>query len=257
MTTLARPTTSQSSHWYFPDGTPCHTVKCTTKDGDRPTTIADARKLGLLPSVTNILSCLRKPALESWKIEQACLSVLTAPRKEDEALDAFVQRVLHDERQHEQEARDAADLGTRIHKALQDELSGRIADHGMLPWVEPVWEFLNGLAPKAIETEKVLVGDGYAGRTDLIATFEGWRHVIDFKTTKTIPTKGAYWEHQMQTAAYAKALNLPLLNVRTANIYISTTDPGKLVMSAQEDWLDAWEAFAHLRDYWQIDNDFH
>lgn len=251
MTTAARPTTSESSHWYFPDGTPCHTVKCTTKEGDRPTTIADARKLGLLPSVTNILSCLRKPALESWKIEQACLSVLTAPRKQDEALDAFVQRVLHDEKQHEQEAKDAADLGTRIHKALEDELSGRIGDHEMLPWVEPVWEYLNSLGKPVMHTEKVLVGNGYAGRCDLITGPDG--HLWDFKTTKKLPTKGAWWEHSLQLAAYQRAYGFP---VRCGNIYISTLEPGKFFVAETTDLDSCFEAFDHILKYWQIANDF-
>lgn len=251
MTTLARPTTSQSSHWYTKSGEPCHTVKCTTKDGDRPTTIADARKLGLLPSVTNILSCLRKPALESWKIEQACLSVLTAPHKEGEALDAFVQRVLHYEKQHEQEARDAADLGTRVHKALEDELSGRIADHEMLPWVEPVWEHLNKLGAKVVATEKVVVGDGYAGRFDCLTENTVW----DFKTTKTLPTKCSWPEHSLQLAAYA--YSLPLFTGMVGNIYISTTEPGKIAVFQNPYWRGRdYEAFRHLLEYWRIVNDF-
>lgn len=258
MTTLARPQTSESSHWYTRDGQPCHTVKCTTKDGERPTTIADARKLGLLPSVTNILRCLHKEALVQWRCEQAVLACLTSPRNDGEPLDDFVQRILHTEKVQDQEAKAAADLGTRIHRALEDELSGRIAEHEMLPWIEPVWEWLNKTGCDKINTELVLVGEGYAGRTDLIQSFPIAEWIWDFKTTKKLPTKGAYLEHKLQRAAYAKATGFvgPIL---TGNIYISTVEPGKFVVDQDKDhtaWHKYYEAFEHILKYWQIANQF-
>ena len=261
MTTLARPRTQESAHWYDPKtGLPCHTVKCSTKDGERPTNITDAKKLGLVPSVTNVLSVLRKPALETWKQEQCCLSVLTAPRKPDEGLDDFVARVLHEERQHEQEAKDAADLGTRIHKALEDELSGRVADHEMLPWIEPVWEYLNKQGYLRTQCERILVGDGYAGRTDLIAEGHKYDVMLDFKSTKK-PPKEPYWEHRLQLSAYhmAKIRNEPTSSRITVcgNIYISTTKPGDFVVHVHEDTHTCWLAFKHLLDYWQVANDYY
>lgn len=257
MTTLARPNTEQSSHWYTQDGQPCHTVKCSTKDGDRPTTIADAKKLGLVPSVTNVLGLLRKPALESWKIEQACLSVLTAPRNKGEELDQFAQRVLHEERQQDQEAAQAADLGTRIHAALEAELSGGISEQELLPWIEPVWEFINNFGATVKATEKVLVGDGYAGRVDLILDFGDSDMIIDFKSCKRLPTKDAYFDHKLQRAAYAKCHKKDY--VLTSNLYISTTEPGQFVAftdNMTSDWERWWFAFEHLLKYWQIVNQF-
>ena len=66
-----------SSHWYFPDGTPLHQVPRADGKGSRPTSLRDARKLGLFPSVTNVLSILAKPGLEAWKQEQAILAART------------------------------------------------------------------------------------------------------------------------------------------------------------------------------------
>ena len=80
----------------------------------RKTTLADARKLGLVPSVTTILKVLAAPALESWKIEQACLALLTSPRQADERDDAFVKRILQTDRVQDQEAAAAAERGTEI-----------------------------------------------------------------------------------------------------------------------------------------------
>ena len=70
------------------DGVPLHTV-LSAKGEPRPTTLRDARKLGLLPSVTNILSILSKPELTSWLQEQAVMAALTLPRIAGETEDAF------------------------------------------------------------------------------------------------------------------------------------------------------------------------
>jgi hypothetical protein len=66
-----------SSHWYFPDGTPLHDVPRADGKGTRPTSLRDARKLGLFPSVTNVLGVIANPGLSAWKMEQAILSALT------------------------------------------------------------------------------------------------------------------------------------------------------------------------------------
>jgi hypothetical protein len=55
-----------SSHWYSLDGKPCHTVPNKDGDGTRTTTLRDARKLQLLPSVTTIIGILDKPQLTKW-----------------------------------------------------------------------------------------------------------------------------------------------------------------------------------------------
>jgi hypothetical protein len=55
----------------------------------RPTTLRDARKLGLLPSVTNVLGVINKPELVEWKMTQAVLAALTLPRRDGEDLGVF------------------------------------------------------------------------------------------------------------------------------------------------------------------------
>src|SRR5438552_18951743 len=104
MTTAARTYSESSAHWYARDGSPCYEVVGKSTGRLRPTTIRDARENGWLPSTTTILRSLSRPELEAWKLEQAALVVLTTPRREGEELDTFVQRVLHEERQQDQEA---------------------------------------------------------------------------------------------------------------------------------------------------------
>src|SRR3982750_1919915 len=85
-----------ASHWYLPDGTPFYEVEKKDGSGKRPATLADARKAGALPSVTNVLGVLAKPGLDAWRIEQGIVAALTLPRRADEPLDAFAHRVVGD-----------------------------------------------------------------------------------------------------------------------------------------------------------------
>src|SRR5574337_844081 len=74
---------TEGGHWYASDGSAAYTIKA--RDGsDRPTTLRDARKLMLWPSVTTIIAAGARPALERWKAEQLMLAALTLPRLPDE-----------------------------------------------------------------------------------------------------------------------------------------------------------------------------
>ena len=54
----------ESGHYYTRDGSPAYTTN------GRGTTLRDARKLGLKPSVTTILQVVDKAALTSWLVRQ-------------------------------------------------------------------------------------------------------------------------------------------------------------------------------------------
>ena len=115
-----------SSHWYTRDGKPCHQVPYAGKRGEagemRNTTLGDARKLGLLPSVTSILSIVEKKGLTRWKMEQVILAALTLPRLEDEGVDSFAHRVIEDAMA---ESCKAMDFGSRLHDAIEAIVSKR------------------------------------------------------------------------------------------------------------------------------------
>lgn len=226
----------------------------------RPTTLADARKLGLLPSVTKIISIRDKPQLNSWKTEQACLAVLTSPRKEGEALDAFVHRILQEEKVHEQEAARAREVGLQIHDAIDNALSGNPWDHSLEHFVEPVVEWANTIG-KVIWTERVLVGNGYAGRADALLEGKLGLYLTDFKTCSKLPTGDSYPEHKLQTSAYAEGLGYTGdTKLLTCNLYISTQKPGDLKVCVQDDneWPITYrDGFLPLIWHWQWDNNYH
>jgi len=246
------------SHWYTTNGETKHFIEKAKGDGTRKTTVADARKLNLLPGVTDIISVLDKPALTKWLCEQAVFAVCTAPDIAGEGLDAKIQRVLYDERQQDDESRRARDRGTEIHDAMEKYFMGKQAEIApdLLPCITPA-----ALAVLALGTvqdcEKILVGDGYAGKCDLIIKTPEGLEVCDFKTTKRLP-KAAWPEHRLQGAAYAKCIGESV--ILTSNLYICT-DPaawGQFTYCPHiEPWQDTYErGFAPLVKVWQWMNNY-
>jgi len=256
MTTAARVPGRLDSHWYGRDGSPQHEIIGKTTGRPRPVTIRDARENDWLPSTTTILKVLHKQALVEWLCENSALAVLTAPRREGEELDAFVRRVLQEEKQQDQEAAAARDLGTRIHLAIETALNGFPAPNDLLAYVSPAVDAI--LKTGAVQqTERIVVGDRYAGKLDALTANNGLLTVWDVKTTKSMPKHGSYDEHQLQLASYAKALgNTDNLRIQTANLYVSTSNPGEIKADIHDDWLDTYEhGFKPLVDVWYWLND--
>lgn len=261
MATIANLRSDDSSHWYSKDGKPQHTVMGKTTGKPRPTTIKDARKEGWLPSVTNILRCLHKEGLVRWKIEQAILTAMTAPRLTVEGVlesdDQYVERVFQLEKQHEQEGKKAADLGTKLHDAIAEYWKGHPIPQHYKPYLEPAMlELAKFGFPRHVE--QVVVGNGYAGTKDIEFLTTELITVLDYKSTKTLPTKESWLEHRLQTSAYAKTVpNVGTARIQTANLYISTTEIGKYALFVQDDWLETYEkGFKPVLDYWSWANKY-
>ena len=169
---------SESSHWYTREGQPKYTVEA--KNGNlRNTTLADARKLSLVPSVTTIIGCAAKPGLEAWKLNQMMLASMTLPRAPDEAEELYVQRVIKDSKEH---ARAAAQRGTEVHTALENWFEGvMVAD--MVNYQMGVGEEVKKVfgEPTWVSEKSFACELGFGGKLDL-CTFDGDGIVIDFKT---------------------------------------------------------------------------
>lgn len=257
MITTARPTQDSHCHWYTRTGEPMHTVIAKGSGQPRPTTIADARKLDLVPSVTTILKTLNKPELTNWLIEQACLAVLTSPKQEGEELDAFVHRILHQDKVQDEERDAAAQRGTDLHQAIADSLEYKSVDPSFIPWILPVLDHLKPSQQRLCEYK--VVGRGYAGTVDLITGPSSHAEIYDFKTTKgRLPDKGSYIEHKLQLSAYAEALERNGFVVeKTANVYISTVEPGKFIVHVNPPCRETYDnGFEPLLRYWNWANNF-
>lgn len=261
MTTLHPTKKEESGHWYTVDGKPMHFVPKKDGSGNRATTLADAKKLQLLPSVTHILKVLDKPALREWLIHQAVYAVMTSPRRPDEELDAFIDRVLHTEEQHKQEAAQAADRGIAIHDAVECLVHGKPeeAEPWSLEFAESPYMYMVGQCNKILGTEVILCGEGFAGKTDFIGDCGDYDIIVDWKSSKKLPDKASWPEHVLQLSAYAKAhsMNNSGRPIKTANCYISSITAGLYMFFQNPPWEETYEqGFAPLLKYWQFANQY-
>lgn len=253
MATLERKQDLSDSHWYSRDGKPAYTML--KKDGgERSTTLRDARKHGLLPSVTTIFNIMAKPGLDKWKLSKAVEAAMNVERDQGEPDDRYIDRVIERSRD---EVTEAANLGTRIHDAIDAAFDGVEPDDILKPYVEPTMQYLATLKLHDIQREDVVVNPthGYAGRVDLLARFGKSNICIDFKTRKTTENqKVTPYEFQpMQIAAYSMAAFGSLENCHGANVYISTTEPGRIEIAAYNpDQLQTeFEAFKSMCALWR------
>jgi hypothetical protein len=280
MSTVANVRHEEGAHFYYPDGKPCYEVPKADGKSMRKATLADARKLNLLPGVSTILRVLDKPALTAWKVEQAILAVITTPRANipvmgsdgkyitrKETDDEFIKRVLTTDRVQDEESQKARDRGTEIHDAMEKLLNGLPVPPEILPWIEPAAKAVMS-SGETISTETNVVGRGYGGRVDLIQrSHDGFIVLWDYKTTKKLPDpeKGGAWsEHRLQLSAYAKGVEDRYFKekgimrpIKCANVYISTVETGKFVICEHEDWKGTCDkGFMPLVQHWQWSNNY-
>ncbi len=244
-------------HWYAPDGSPAYTI-VGANGKERPTTLRDARKLGLLPSVTGIIRMAAAPALERWKRNQVLMSAMTLPAVAGESSDAFIARVEQD---WQEQGRAAADRGTAIHGAIERHYRGEPPDEDFWPWVKAAkLAIADGCGLGSYEAsywsaERSFASRiGYGGKTDLHSSV--W--TIDVKSKDGDPTEDVpklYDEHLMQLAAYRVGLGTPL--ARCGILFVGRDAPkAQFVEATAEDLQQGWKMFAALLDFWCAKNGY-
>lgn len=252
---------AESTHWYDAKGNPAYEVKG-ANGNMRPTTLRDARKLNLYPSVTTVIKSAAAPALEMWKANQLMMAALTLPRLQDEPESTWLDRVKRDSRE---QGRKAAERGTAIHAAIQGHYEGK-------PPAEEYWSHVVGTrdtlteffrdvwptedAPAWIVEQSFSHRFGYGGKVD---AHNSLGIVIDFKTKEfNSDSKLDTWdEHAMQLAAYRVGLGMP--DARCAIVYVSVTVPGlaKVMELEATDLKQGWNMFQGLLSYWQAKNNYY
>lgn len=235
-------------HWYSRAGEPAY-QQITQKGGLRATDLRDARKLGLVPSVTTVLAVVAKPQLEKWKRDQVLMAALTLPRQSGESEAEFLRRVETDS---QTQAKEAAEEGNRIHDAIEQYFKdGYPATGPYIAHVRATRVELTRLFPDVVDwvSEKSFAAtEGYGGKVDLHSPSTGI--VVDFKGKDGDFTDGkklAYDQH-WQLAAYQRGLRLRE-NV-CANLFVSRTHPGKVASHVWSvaDIAEGWQVFdASLR----------
>ena len=242
---------AESVHWYGKDGSPQYTVKA--KDGsDRPTTLRDARKFNLVPSVTTILKVAAKPALDVWKNEQLLLAALTLPRSPGESEKEFIARIMMDSKET---GKRAAERGTRVHESIERHFrkDSNIEHKEIAKAFEKALfnhfktnPFQQWIPEKSFSHEM-----NFGGKVDLYCKPD-----IDARTGIVVDAKTkefdvgddvpAYDENLMQLAAYRVGLGVP--QARCANVFVSVSNPGlvKVHEWSEEDLERGWGMFTNL-----------
>lgn len=243
---------SESGHWYDATGKPVYTI--IGKNGkERNTTLRDARKLNLVPSVSGILDVIDKPQLTEWIKKQIAYTCHATPIYDGEDCVAYAERILKLYRE-EGVARRALDAGSDIHACIEKKLRGQPFDPAYAKHVAGAIATLDAWCGcDGISVEKSFSHPlGYGGKCDLhkpgfVADYKG----KDFDEN-WFPE--VYKNHWMQLAAYRHGFGLP--TARCAIIYVSRNFPGltRLVEVTQDDLAHGWELFKALLKVWQIDN---
>jgi hypothetical protein len=254
---------TEAGHWYTLTGEPAYEI--VGANGKlRNTTLRDARKLNLVPSVTTIIKCADAPALNKWMRDQVLMAALTLPKIDGESMEAYAQRILDDSRQ---QASTARDIGTAIHGCIECWLCNEWFDDQYDGHVKGALEALRGWCGdiEDLRPERSFAHPlGYGGKCDvhkkpsidLNETHNGF--VADFKskdfTADNLP--GVYENHSMQLAAYREGFEMP--SARCAIIYVSTAVPGltHLVEVDEDELQRGWKMFCALLTYWQTKNNY-
>lgn len=247
-----------SAHWYQRDGTALHSVPAANGELRR-TTLRDARKLGLVPSVTNILGVIAKPELTLWLQEQAVLAALTLPRLPGESEDAFALRVVRDSGTMRDSA---AEFGTAFHEGAETVAATLEVDakDPQAPWLSLYRDWYQENIEQLVWTERTLVCAevGFAGTADLLARHR--KHglvLVDLKTQRVKPGAklSAYKSWCYQLAAYRRALNQP---VGCMNVVVNSREPSAPVeiVWSSEDLGSGWAAFEAAHKIWCIEKAF-
>lgn len=252
----------RDAHWYHRDGRSCHTVTGKSTGLPRPTNVTDARKLDLVPSVTNILGMKAKPALDVWKLDKAILSALKLERMGGETDEMFASRIADDA---EQESRKAAEWGTMLHEQIEAyNVHGTFSGTGeILDYVAGYETWYRDNVAEVISAEQSCVNRrGFAGRLDLYAMiYHGGRvrrAVVDAKSQRLKGKRdGAFYrEWAMQLAAYADCITEPdeeppLL----ISLLIPSDKPGPVQVKIWDNHYAALRAFYACFELWQFEKD--
>lgn len=248
-------------HWYDKDGEPRHHEG---KDG-KDTTLREARKLGLFPSVTTIGGIMHKDGLVRWLQEQAALyagRMAAEYQCDPENIDkSFAWDAINKAKEEMVTAK--AEAGTDIHDILEQFLKDPFdvspEDRKMCYAIAECVKENTGLSlydDFKAEARFCDTDNGYAGMCDLHtpagSMVEKW--VLDYKTKDAVTEKTrGYPEQAEQLAAYSRGLRVP--NARLANIFIPRTPDENgdyFIKFFEHKDQNAWQRFLHQVRLWQV-----
>ena len=233
-----------AGHWYDKDGSPMYTI-IGANGKERDTTLRDARKLNLVPSVTTIMRVAAAPGLDLWKQQQVLKAAISVPRLEGENESDWFSRIMQTSKETSAEA---ADRGTDMHNVIEDYFNKRQREYPDFA-KETYFAVIKEFGSQNWITEKSFAYDGFGGKVDLHCE----DIVIDFKTKELVDDKTeAFSEQLMQLAAYRVGLGIP--DALCANVYVDLKGNVKIIKHDPADMEKAWLMFTHLLAFYRIKN---
>ena len=253
--TATKNDTGKGSHWYQPDGSAMHTI-IGANGNERNTTLRDARKLGLLPSVTTVQKdVLVNHGVDRWFKDILVKAGFTVPDAiRAQSFEDYQTRVLEDADAFGREARE---FGTGVHGVI-DEFNttrSRNCASKYQPWLDQYVKWFEANIEEVYFSEETLVNMevGYAGTTDLSARHKTHGDVvIDFKTQQVKKDKPNFYKEWIyQLGAYQQCIDG---QPQCLSVVINSLEPEAPV---EKLWSDAeaemgWNVFKRACEIWQI-----
>lgn len=213
------------------------------------------------PSVTSIIDMLPAPFLRAWN------SKVTANAAVDNI--EYVNELIGAKQQDkarmwlkaapERELKTAADIGDRVHKAIEERISNPLApyDDDLQPFIKNFDLFCVEFEPEWLHVEKSVfsVTHMYAGSFDAIAKIRDKITLVDFKTTRS----GISAKVALQLAAYSRAyvmfdddIEIPMPKVdNAAALWLRPDQWGFFPLRIDD---DIFETFLSLRRIFEWDS---
>lgn len=250
---------SEGGHWYTIDAKPMHTI--IGKNGkERPTTLRDARKLNLYPSVTTILGVQDKPMLTQWLINELlnyCTACPYSPYEHELEKYKSIARV-----EMRKNSKKAAERGTEIHNKLETYFLTGFPHKKDFEYIKPAIDLIETtFGTNGWVTEATFARNGVGGCVDL---HHPTKHIIiDFKTKDKddINDVEQYDDHKMQLASYQAGLGLPR-TTRRFNLFINVNPnlpderKGEYKLIECTEFSRYIEMFGCLHTFWNLKNDY-
>jgi hypothetical protein len=209
-----------------------------------------------VPSVTNVLGALSKPALPRWAAkvvaEQAVAMKSSLANLDDaEAIDLLKGAPWRSSTR-------AAGRGTTVHEVIEAKLGGLDVDvtGGIAaPWLRSVDRFLSEHDVVADHRELTMFGDGYAGTCDFVGTIDGVRVFADWKTGKALYPEVALQLSALRAcdrwATSAGIVDKPVEAATWPLVAVLFTETGYELAEA----VDCYPAFQSLLGVWRWQHD--
>jgi len=249
----------ESTHFYDREGLPAYEVPyADPTKGMRSTTLRDAKKLSLCPSVTAILNIPAKPGLAIWKQNQLLDAAFSCKVENEKDWKISVLEIANEV------SKTTREKGTAIHAAVEKGFLDKEQETEMYnKYYEPVHDVLEiaygDIANYLVPQQSFAHPLGYGGKVDLHA--DGL--VIDLKTKDFTedadPKKLAYPENAMQLDAYRQGLfgdpTVKDCATKMVNVFIDR-ETGIVKLYEWPSDGTYFEQFKCLLKYWQLSRSY-